>query len=65
MKELAEKLNNFEGLTEGSEVLEEAAIKWAVFSLKTYNKELRQRALNVSSAIMDFIDELRMSGLGE
>lgn len=65
MKELKEKLEKVMddkmggGLNHVHE-LEDMAKKWAVFSLDTFSGLLRDKSLRISTAIMDFMNELNI-----
>ena len=67
MNELSKALTEFGGEKGyGTDALEKAAIKWAMFVLKTHNKKLRKRGMQITFAIHDYIDAFRVDkGGGE
>ena len=57
MRELCSSLEAIETAEKTEETLREAAIKWAGHSLKTYNNELLHRAMAISEALAQFVNE--------
>lgn len=57
MDKLAESLGNYQHGEE--EKLQKAAMDWMMYAMKTYNGKLRKRAIGITTAIIDFIDDIK------
>jgi len=58
MTELTKAINEYiKGFGNDIDILEIASVEWAKYSLQSYSGDLRRKALDISTAIMDFIDE--------